>query len=170
MKFYETNKYLIKHNPDTGVYRIANFIGIDKDKRILTKEQFNQLESKSLSKSNFNQKLNKYFRETEHEWIYDGIKFRKLDNFSNEVYGNRHIGWTTMPKHNPYDKLPPHKRGYSNHPMILVYNQGRIYYFNWSYGGYEQGQLYDPRTLEFAKWARPKNCAPIFNCETKEII
>ena len=161
-KYYQTNDFLIQFNPTTQVARIKNNIGLTHS--ILSAEELSTLAKQEIKKQEFSRRLNEYFKQTPHSWEYEGVPFRKLDNFeSNEVTSCANYNWQDIPKHQL-----PEKRYLGS--LLLVYHWGRVYYFTWSYGGYPQGQLIDPRTLEIVRWAKPKHCAPILNEVTKQII
>ena len=54
--------------------------------------------------------------------------------------------------------------------MVLVYHWGRIYYHTVSYNGYVQGQLVTTDDKHnFVRWARLRNCAPIFCVDDKRV-
>lgn len=160
MKFYkdEQNR-LIQYNPETDIYKIRNTISKE-DKRI-NKEDFKNLKAKEIKRSEFSRFMNIFFKNVKHSWDYKNVSFRKLDNFEGNEYSK-------MPKHF-YSK--ENSVGYNYYgDLIMVYHWGKVYYFTWSYNGYPQGQLIEPTTMQIVRWAKPKNCAPIFNEHTKEIL
>ncbi|MEO6304841.1 MAG: hypothetical protein ABIP51_16895 [Bacteroidia bacterium] len=155
MKFYKTNcEYLIQYNPDTKLHKIRNLV--DKKKsNALTEEEFKTFEPVEIKRQEFSRLMNIFYKNIKDEWTYLGTNFRKLDNLEDD-------DWMKQPKHYPL--------GWKFGTLVLVYHWGRAYYFTWSYNGYPQGQLVDIKTMHIVRWARPKNCAPIFNEKTKEII
>jgi hypothetical protein len=160
MKYYKTDKFLIIFNPETKVARIKNNVGMKSS--ILPFEEFQNLEKTEIKKNKFFELLNIYFKSVKDKWVFEYTPYRKLDNFEVDSIGSpSNYQWKNIPKHN--------MGGYIG-DVILVYHHGRVYYFSWSYGGYPQGQLFDIKTKEFVQWCKPKNCAPILNEDTKEIV
>lgn len=161
MNYYKANDLLIQFNPDTGVYKVRN--SIERKTTVLSVEEFKSLNAEKLKKQKFCELMNIYFKNVKHDWDFEGVHYRKLENFEkNEA---------NMCTNYDYMKLPRHI--FEQHPhlgsLILVYHWGRVYYMLFSYGGYEQGILYDTVTLKHIQWAKPKHCAPIFNEQTKKI-
>ena len=166
MRYYITeDELLIKENPDTKIIRVCNRTNkINVDKYIITPEDFSNINKKQLKNSKWNELLNNWYRDVKHEWVHDHSYFRKLDNFQSDghsISANYKLG-KDIPLHKIEGK--PH---FGN--VVLVYHQGNVYYHTVSYNGYAQGQLIDVRTLNLGKWTRLKNCAPIFNINTKKI-
>jgi hypothetical protein len=162
MKFYTSNNLLIRENPETKIIRVCNRTNkINIDNHIITSDEFSQMEKKQVKKDKWSELMNNWFRSVKHEWIHDFSNFRKLDNFDFRLSSNYLLG-----KDVPYHKLE-NKPYYGN--LVLVYHWGKIYYHTVSYNGYPQGQLMDINTFKFVKWTRLKNCAPIFNVNTKKI-
>jgi len=163
MKYFKTNNdLLVQYNTETNVYKIRNTIS--KENHILSKEEFEALNPIQIKKDKFCQQMNIYFKNVKHEWIHEGVRFRKIDNFEKSDYNNcTNYIWKDIPKHHLKDK--PYFG-----ELILVYHWGRVYYFTFSYNGYPQGQLIDTKTFDLVQWAKPKHCAPIFNIDTKQIV
>lgn len=165
MKFYISNDLLIRENPQTNIIRVCNRTNkINIDNHIITPDEFSEMEKKQLKKSKWSELMNNWFRDVKHEWKHDYSYYRKLDNFQTD--GFRISSNYLLGKDIPYHKLED--KPYCG-SLILVYHWGRVYYHTVSYNGYAQGQLMDINTFEFVKWTRLKNCAPIFNINTKKI-
>lgn len=149
-------------NPETNVYRLRNTINADEV--ILSVEDFNKLQVKSIKKDEFSRLMNIYFKDVKHEWEYEQTKFKKIDNFesSGSLLSTNYVLGKDVPFHNFPDK-------HMNN-LILVYHWGKVYYHTISYNGYAQGQLIDPYTMQYVRWAQLKHCSPIFNINTKQII
>jgi hypothetical protein len=162
MKYYKTEGQLIQYNPETKVYKVRN--NIERvDTRIAT-EDFEKLTKTEVKRNEFSRLMNVFFKDIKHHWVYDNTKFRKLPNF--EASGSSLSSNYVLGKDVPYHKIEimPYVGN-----VVLVYHWGRIYYHTISYGGYAQGQLINPKTLEFVQWAQLKHCAPVFNIDTKKI-
>lgn len=154
MKYFESEDgRLVQFFDDQKIYRIKNTIDRNND---LTEEEFNSLKVQQVKKARFNALLNNYFRRIKHSWTFEGTKYRKIDNFEVDSNGD--------PTNYKLTDFQPNEYGH-----ILVYHRGQVFRFNWSYNGYEQGQLFNSRTGVFVKWTRPKNCSPVFNEDTKSI-
>ena len=165
MKFYISNDLLIRENPQTKIIRVCNRTNkINIDNHIISPDDFSIMEKKQVKKDKWCQLMNNWFRYVKHECVHDFYNFRKLDNFeaSEHSLSTNYI----LGKDVPYHTLE-NKPYYGS--FILVYHWGRIYYHTVSYGGYAQGQLMDINTFQTIKWTRLKNCAPIFNVNTKNI-
>lgn len=160
MKYYEvTDGRLVQYNPATKVYKIRNTIE-HIDTRI-PEDVFLTLESKRIKHNEFCRLMNVFYKNVKHSWVYNGVNFRKLDNFESENYkfsSNYNLG-----KDVPYHDIPIYGK------CVLVYHWGRIYYHSVSYGGSSTGQLLDPITKSSVRWCQLKHCAPVFNEETKTI-
>jgi len=168
MKYYKSaiDDKLIQFNPETKVYKTRNYT--EKINPVLTLEEFNLLNPKEVKKQEFCRLMNEYYKNVKHSWEYEGKKFRKLDNFEAKNYSlsaNYDLG-----KDVPYHDLSDGNKWHYKKNLILVYHWDRIYYHTISYGGYKQGQLLDPKTLNGVRWAQLKHCAPIFDVELKKII
>lgn len=163
MIYYQSDKYLIQYNPERKVARIRNNIGLDNS--ILSEEEFNSLDKTKIRKTDFIGLLNYYFRHTKHEWVYESVPYKKLDNFELDGDGKLlNYNWDELPKHRI------EQVNWWKGDLLHVYHQGKLYYFTWFFGGQDKGKLISPVTFEDLKWTRPKNCAPIFNKLTKQII
>jgi hypothetical protein len=162
MNYFKTEEYLIQYNPETKVYKIRNTI--KREDTRLTKEEFTALNPVKIKKDKFCELMNIYFKNVKHSWEYQGVHFRKLDNFEDN-------GWNMCVNYE-FHKIPRHSiggKGWGDN-LIMVYHWGKVYYFTFSYNGENRGQLIDPYTHNLVQWASPKHCAPIFNEDTKQII
>ena len=153
MIYYNTpcNK-LIQYNQVTKVYKIRN--EIKHTNKILTLDEFHELNPINIKKDKFCELMNIYFKEVKHEWVYEGVKYRKLDNFyTNYNDYQKHPRWSIKNKLGVY---------------LLVYHWGYVkWWCQYGYGG--KGILYDIKEIKSLQWCDLKNCAPIFNTQTKEI-
>lgn len=163
MKYYKTNTdLLVQFNSESNIYKIRNIIS--KENHILSKNEFEALNPVLIKKQNFCEQMNVYFKNIKHKWIYNGVHFRKLDNFETKKWNLcANYDWQKIPKHTIENKSYLGK-------LILVYHWGHVYYFTFSYNGESRGQLIEPKTFELVQWAQPKHCAPIFNVDIKKII
>lgn len=163
MKYFKTKEgRLIQFNSETNTYKFRDHISHD-DPRISI-DEFNNMNCQQIKKDVFSRLMNEYFRDVKHSWIYQGTKFRKIDNFEKSKFSvsSNYIIGKDIPLHELEDKKYFGK-------LVLVYHWGRIYYHTISYGGYPQGQLINPSTFELVRWAQLKHCSPIFNETTKKI-
>lgn len=149
--YYKANDLLIQYNYSTNTYFIRNRIGL-KDSRI-TKEEFDKLNAIKIKKKEYDTLVNQYYNNTEDEWIYNNVKYKKINNFSEKDW------YTKVPKHK---KIRP---GYFDLGDIffIVYHLGKVYYCLPNYGGMGRCILYDINTLQHCKWTSLKHCQPIFN-------
>lgn len=162
MKYYSSDcgKY-IKFNPETKVYRLGNTT-LEKY-RVVPIDEFNSLKTTEIKNSEYSRLMNIYFKYVQHEWEFEGVKYRKLENFEKKEYllsANYNIG----------KDVPLHDLGNYKNNLILVYHWGKVYYHTIQYNGEGVGQLLCPYTLNYVRWAKLKNCAPIFNTVTKKIV
>lgn len=146
--YFRAGTRLLQYNAVTGLYRVGN----STERECLTKDKLDA-PLVQLKKQEYSRLLNVFFSTVSHSWEHDGICYRKLDNFEP----------TLVPPKNQ----PVHDAG--GKMLILVYHWGRVYHFQWSYGGYPKGMLYDMRTGSFARWAQPKHCAPVFNTTNRTV-
>lgn len=162
MEYFKAEDKLIQYNPLTKVYKIRNTI--DKENKVISSDDFAKLKKFKINKVKFCTLMNVYFKKVKESWQYQGKPFRKLDNFEFDKKGHL-INYD-------YSKLPRHHVSGSEYygDLFLVYHWGHVYYFTWSYNGYPQGRLINPSTMEVVRWAKPKNCAPIFDEIRKKII
>lgn len=109
--------------------------------------------------------MNIFFKNVKHEWTFNGVNYKKIDNF--EALGYSLSDNYSLGKDVPFHIIED-KKYFGN--LILVYHWGKVYYHTISYNGYAQGQLICPRTFELVRWAQLKHCSPIFNTITKKII
>jgi hypothetical protein len=163
MKYFKTDcDKLIQFNPETNVYRHRNVI---KGNQVIDVDTFNSFVSTQIKKDEFSRLMNAYFKYVKHEWEFEGKTFKKIDNFEADdrsIIKNYILG-KDIPWHN-ISKSESYKEN-----VILVYHWGKVYYFTVSYNGYKQGQLIDPRTMNYVRWAQAKHCAPVFCKDTKQI-
>ena len=162
IRHYISADLLIQHNIETGVYKQRNHTS--KEFKHFTKDEFALLDTKQIKRQEFSRLMNIHYKNVNHSWKYDHSYFRKLPNFESDDFrfiANYDI--KSIPKHRIYG------HEYLGE-MILVYHWGKIYYFTISYNGYPQGQLVCPVTKNLVRWAKAKNCAPVFNEGTKRII
>ena len=166
MKYYITDSgLLIRENPETKIIKVFNRTNkINVDNYIITPEDFINTNKKQIKSSKWNELMNIWFRDVKHEWKHEHSYYRKLDNFEQDgnYFSKNYILGKDIPFH-----TNPSKTYWGN--FILVYHQGKVYYHTISYNGYPQGQLLDINTFQSVKWTRLKNCAPIFNENTKKI-
>lgn len=142
--YYKTDKLIIQYNHETNTYFIRNRIGLI-DSRI-TKEEFNSLNVTKIKKKEYDTLVNQYYNNTEDEWVYNNVKYKKINNFSQQDW---------------YSKIPKHKDNYGWY--FKVYHLGKVYYCLPNYGGMRRSILYDVNTLKHCKWTALKHCQPIFN-------
>ena len=150
------------YNSDKGLVMVSDTKSIiiygDKGKRFINEDELMSIENKTkIKRQKFNELKNIYYSNIKEEWEYKGEKYRNLPNFDMECTNYK------------WHQLPKYKIGY-NDGLILVYHQGDVFYFNWSYGGYPNGQLFSTKDNRLVKWVKPKNCAPIFNINKKQIV
>jgi len=164
MKYYKTDcdKY-IKFNPETNVYRLGNTI-LEKY-RVIPVDEFESYNTTEIKNAEYSRLMNIYFSNVKHEWEFEGVKHRKLDNFEENgisLSANYQIG----------KDVPFHQIGIYNYQkkLILVYHWGKVYYHTVQYNGDGVGQLICPYTHEYVRWAKLKHCSPIFNTVTKKIV
>lgn len=149
MKFYLTpGGQLIEHSPEFNQYRHRNRVGPGLG--LLEPAEVAVAEWRELKRARFSQQMNEYFRSVEDSWTYRGEHFRKLPNYDGEARPRQ-------PQHAPDN-------------LFLVYHWGQLYLFQYSYGGFDVGKLYDRKTGNFARWAKPRHCAPVYNESRKQLI
>lgn len=149
MKFYLTpTGQLIEHNPAFDQYRQRNRTGPGLG--LLDPAEVAVPAWQELKREKFSQLMNEYFRNVEDSWTYRGEHFRKLPNYES-------LSRPRQPQHPPEN-------------LFLVYHWGQLYYFQYSYGGFGVGQLYDRKTRAFARWAKPRHCAPVYNESRKQLL
>ena len=156
----EDKTKLIQFNPETGVYKQRNHDA--KETNVFTEEEFIKLNPKKIKRQEFSRLMNIHYKNVKHSWIFDHTHYSKLPNFESD----RHFLIIN------YDNIPTHTiKGMEwLGKVYLVYHWGKVYYFTLSYNGYAQGQLICTKTNNIVRWARAKNCAPIFNEITKKIM
>ena len=163
MKYYKTaDIFLIKYNPETKVYKLMNTI--EKIDTRISLDGFKLLNPKEIKRDEFSRLMKIFFKSVKHKWTFEHSHFKKLDNFEEKGY-NLSANYT-LGKDIPYHTIEG-KEYFGN--LILVYHWGKVYYHTISYNGYPQGQLICPKTFSLVRWARLKNCSPIFNIDTKKI-
>lgn len=160
MKYISEHGQLIHKSEGSGSFKVVNTI----KSYYLSEEELKDIKLRKIKTNDFSKLMNEYFKSVKHKWEYEGVKYKKLDNFESD---GREGSFTrgNLINNYEYDKLPKHDDG-----LILVYHWGRLYFFRVSYGGYRQGQLFDLKTKQFVRWTQAKHCAPVMNCDTKEII
>ena len=152
-RYYKTNVDVLIKEID-GNYYIKNSL-LYKDWAIPL-DFFKELKTIRIKKNEFNRMLNDNWRNITDEWEYDGIWFKKLPNYTSMADTNNQPRHIVPDYHLPYE-------------FIKVYHHGGVYYFyDVKYNG--KGMLWDMRTMKEICWANIKNCAPILNKFTKEII
>jgi hypothetical protein len=158
LNFYKTDLGIVVE--DNNSIRLKSCF----EKIILTKEQLENSNPIKISKHKYSEELNIFFKNTKHEWCYDGVWYKKLDNFE--------MGKWSVENYNLLKDIPLHDIGKSYlGSCIIVLYQGRIYYtfFNGNYT--PQMQLIDFKTKQLTgKWTNIKNLAPVFNKNTKKIM
>lgn len=164
MKHYKSEcDKLIQYNPDTKVYKLRNTIKTDN--KVISEEDFKLLNVNKIKRAEFSRLMNIYFKNVKHDWIYEGVKYRKIDNFEENGFSlsdNYKIGTEV-----PFHEIGKH---YYEKNLVLVYHWGRVYYHTVQYNGDGVGQLVCPYTHSYVRWAKLKHCSPIFNTVTKKII
>lgn len=159
MKYFKTNTQLIQFNPSTNVYRVRNSSKVGS--KVISEAEFNKLDVKKIGKQEFCELMNKFFASVKHEWVYDGVNYRKMDNFEK--------GGSSFSSNYEWHKLPRHLVGGTE--CIVVYHWGYVYFMHVSSNYLPKGLLVDMRTQELTnRWVDLKNVSPVFNINTKEII
>lgn len=152
---YKIGEDLYQFNSKTGIYRKRNTT----DWICLNEDEFKALgEARRIKREEFSRLMNIFFKSFKHKWVFNGKNYRKLGNFEDTIY--------------KANEIPRHRiKGYEYlGNLVFVYHWGRVYFFTWSYNGYQQGQLICPKTMRLVRWARAKHCAPIMNIDSKVII
>lgn len=150
-EFYITDKGIVVRDNDSIRVK-STFI-----RTHLSEEEFVSSNPIKINKNVYLAKLNEWFSITKHEWEFNGVKFKKLPNFE------KNSNLVNIPRHD-LDAIC------FESCMIVLYH-GRLYYTFISGNYYPQMQLIDFYTKKLTgKWTNIKNLAPIFNCETKQII
>lgn len=120
----------------------------------IPKNDFLYLTPVQISKRKFYEKLNLFYENVKDTWFHNGIRYKNEPNF--EGYFDERI--STQPKHNI--------AGVRN--CILVYHHGSLKYaYQFSK---EKVLLFNFRTHKFESRTSIRNCAPIQNTSTKQII
>ena len=158
---------LIQYNPETEVFKIRN--SIDRTDHRISSEEFNKFRLSgniiNLNKNKFSQAMNVWYKDIEHEWVFEGKNFKKLPNFESSDFrlSNNYI----LGKDVPYHEIEGKKwLG----EVILVYHWGKVYYHTVSYNGDKQGQLIDTKNFQLVRWAQLKHCSPILNVDKNKIV
>lgn len=160
-KFYITrDNHLIRYNVENNTYRFTDII---KNVNPINIEEIPNLGLQEIKREEFSRLMNIFFSKVKHEWVHDGVLYRKLDNFEKNHHSlsANYILGKDVPIHIPKNSLQG--------KYILVYHWGKVYYHTISYNGYKQGMLIDIKTDRFLQWAQLCHCAPIFNTHTKKI-
>lgn len=146
MKYYKSNNKLVKYNPKLDKWFWCNKLG-DKliDKPFVLE---------SIKPNLFNQLLNEWYRTIKHEWIYQGIAYRKDLCFKD----NQEL----------YNTLPSHKL-YHSDDCKIVYHKGTLYYAC-IFHLYPNLVLFDFKTKEWCRRSNLNGCFAVMNLETKEYI
>lgn len=166
MKFYKTeDDKLFQFNPETKIYKLRNTVELI-DPRI-SDDEFKVLATREIKNAEFSRLMNVYFKDVKHSWRYNYNNYRKLPNF--EAEGHSFSSNYKLGEDVPYHDLSNGNIWSYLSRLVLVYHWGRIYYHTVSYGGYPQGQLINPITMDVVRWARLKHCAPVFNEDIKKI-
>lgn len=134
-------------------------------KTIIGSEVFDNSNPVKITKAKYLESLNQFFRKDKHSWVYNGTKYRKMDNFECTSYGQ-------VTNYNLSKDIPRHEigSGFLSSMFICLY-KGRLYYTFISGNYYPQMQLVDFHTKQLTgKWTGIKNLAPVFNCSIKEIV
>jgi len=109
-----------------------------------------------ITKQDYLMEMNYYFRNTPHEWEYNGEVFCRGANFSRDF---------------KIDKLPKHDINKIFGHCYLVMYRNRIYYTFISANYYPQMQLVDFHTKELlGKWTNVRNLAPVINKKTGKYL
>lgn len=158
--FYKTDcGKLIQYNKQTNVYKIRNTI--ERIDSRVSVDDFEKMKSTQIKRELFSKLMNEYFSNVEHQWEYNGKKFKKINNFkSNGVtLSENYVLGKDIPLHkiNDYEKY------------ILVYHWGKVYYHNITYGGYKSGCLICTKTGKMVRWAQLRHCAPILCIDNNKI-
>lgn len=148
--FYLTkDNNVIKYNSETEKYVLQTTT--DKN-RIVSKEDFALLSVERIKKVKAFELINTYFRTVKHRWIYEGVRFRKLDAFEKSIP-------ISQPLHACGEYY--HTQGY------LVYHNGSIFYACLDSDG--RYYLICPTTKKFVKRTSYKNLCPVFNMDECKI-
>ena len=159
MHYFKTKEnLLIQFNEKTNIFKARSFVG-RKDTRI-PKEQFILEDTTRIKKQEFCRLMNVFFRNIKDEWLFEDIKFKKIDNFEFNKNGEciNYDLYNDIPLHRVFDSI--NQQGY-----IKVYHWGKIYYYE-----FYRKRLLCIKTLKHLQYASLKNCSPIFNKTTKKII
>lgn len=161
MEYFKSGSQLINRIENSNTYTVKNNIGIKI--RTYTKEQFDAMPKKRMSKTHFNEELNNYYRNYKETWDFKGEKFRAMENFElneNSEFTNYNmsqipVGYVTI------NKIVC--------KVMFIYNKGKVFYVNMD--AFQNGiaPLVDATTFEQLSYVRLKNCCPVMNL-TKQCI
>ena len=164
---------LITYFSKYDVYKLNNTL----KKITYSKEEFDQFEIIKHSDLEFRQAVNNYFKNVNHEWEYEGVKFKKLENFTgkgNSSYFGENYEGVEIPLHD-FEKEKSNLNFFQNRKFshqqkyFWGYCKGKIYKccFNHNEGS---ATLYNPYDNSYQFSIGFRHIAPIYNMETKKII
>lgn len=129
---------------------------------------------KKIKKHKYLTELNNIHKHLKIQWEYNGSKFRRLNCFELNEYGNIENYFICNTERTPNDiktnkPIVPYSKfkEYTNYGMVVMFRGKVIIVTPYTNGGYCS---YDIRTREFIGWVTITNCAPIMNMATKKII
>jgi len=155
MKYYQTTcGKLVKHFEEKDFFVVTNDVKL-KDKH-LSVEEFEKMQKTQIKNQIYSKLMNDYYRTVKESWSFEHKNYRNLANFSPDIEYN-------MPRHN-IDGLPYKDR------LIMVYHWGKRYYYLSNHNSNGRGQLICTKSHKVVRWARLKNCAPIFDEDLKRIV
>lgn len=167
-RYVDTNGNIYRYNENTGVIKQVNCLRWV----FVSKEDFDGLEVRKISKDRYNNLLNKYFKTAKIEWEHNGDKFRVLDCIETNNFGNiNNYQFYNDTYKNTNDDLPK----LPWFPIDSIYGYGFIAMFRgivgyvcpYTNGGY---QFLDIKTKEFKQWVTLRNLRPIMNMTTKKLV
>lgn len=126
---------------------------------IISLDDFNALDKNKIKSHKANEILNNYYKNINDTWLYNNGKYKKMPNFE-KIDGKINGNYPSLPFHDihVYGKC------------YLVWHRGKVYYHSISYNGCDNGHLIDTKTMNSVKWCSLKNCAPIKNLQTGELM
>lgn len=161
MEYFKSGTQLISRVIGASKYLVKNNIGMKL--KSYTKEQFDAMPKKRMTKTQFNEELNNYFKNYKETWEYEDNKYRAMENFDIDENGEfTNYNMDTIPV--GYERI----NGVIS-KVMFIYNKGRVFYVNMD--SYNKGiaPLIDATTFEQLSYVRLKNCCPVMNL-TKRCI
>lgn len=167
-RFVDTDGNLYRVNHTRKTFKKVNGL----EWTFLTKEEFDNIDTKKININKYNTLLNQYFKKVKIEWTYNGDKFRALDCIETDEFG-------IMTNYQFYNnKFKTTKEDLAKlpwFPIDSIYGYGFIAMFRGIVGyvsPYQNGgyQFLDIKTKEFKQWVTLRNLRPIMNLTTKELV